>query len=160
MRRLVALLTICSILSSCFVFRHVDVRLIDAQEGTRVTSPVKAHLKDGSTIVYPRGLTVAGGVLQGAGDRYDVTLTKTGVVDSVPLDQVVGMEAFRTRVDVAKTVVVSTLATIGIFYGAVALFVVIFGSCPTVYSGEGVEEAELFSSSVAPLFEARDLDRL
>jgi hypothetical protein len=160
MRRLVALLAICAILSSCFVFRGVDVRPIDAQEGTRVTSPVKAHLKDGSTIVYPRGLTVAGGFLQGAGDRYDVTLTKTGIVDSVPLDLVIGMESFRTRVDVAKTVIVSTLATIGIMVGTVALAIVIFGSCPTVYSGEGVEEAELFSSSVAPLFEGRDLDRL
>jgi len=160
MRRLVALLTICSILSSCFVFRRVDVQPVDALEGTRVTSPVKAHLKDGSTIVYPRGLTVAGGFLQGAGDRYDVTLTKTGVADNVPLDLVIGMESFRTRVNVAKTAIVSTLATIGITYAAAGLAFVIFGSCPTVYSGEGVEEAELFSSSVAPLFEGRDLDRL
>jgi hypothetical protein len=160
MRRLVALLTISAILSSCFVFRRVDVRPVDTQEGTRVTSPVKAHLKDGSTIVYPSGLIVSGGYLQGAGDRYDLTLTRTGVVDSVPLDQVIGMESFRTRVEFDKTVVVSTLASIGITFAAAGLAIAIFGSCPTVYSGKNVEEAELFSTSVAPLFEGRDLDRL
>jgi len=43
----------------------------------------------------------------------------------------------------------------------VALFKAIFGSCPTVYSDNGaVDEAELFSNSIAPLFEARDVDRL
>jgi hypothetical protein len=50
-----------------------------------------------------------------------------------------------------------------VFFGSVVLAVAIFGSCPTVYSesdGATVEEAELFSSSIAPLFEGRDVDRL
>ena len=40
---------------------------------------------------------------------------------------------------------------------------IIFGSCPTIYSLEGVEpllEAESFSYSIAPGFEVRDVDRL
>ena len=71
------------------------------------------------------------------------------------------MESFRTKVNVAPTVLVNTLIAAGALVGTVALFKAIFGSCPTVYSSDGtVEEAELFSNSVAPLFEARDLDRL
>jgi hypothetical protein len=129
-----------------------------------VTSPVKAHLKDGSTVVYPQGVTVSGGMLRGAGFHYDLALKQSANVDSIPLDSVVGMESFQTRVDGAKTAIMTTLTvvgTAGAVVGVIALFKAIFGSCPTVYSSDGaVEEAELFSNSIAPLFEARDVDRL
>jgi hypothetical protein len=61
----------------------------------------------------------------------------------------------------------STLATLGVIGGAVAIACAAdpkcFGSCPTYYSdsaGTLVLEAEGFSYSVAQLFEARDVDRL
>jgi hypothetical protein len=100
-------------------------------------------------------------VVRGEGYFNDLTLTEFKPVREVPLDSVVAMESFQTRVNGAESVLVSSLATVGGVVGGALLAVAIFGSCPTVYSAQGqVEEAELFSSSIASLFEARDVDRL
>jgi len=154
------LLCVCSIASVSCVFHRVEVKQVVPRDTVAVTSPVKAHLKDGSTVVYANGVTVAGGTLQGTGVRYDLALANPVIVASIPLDSVIGMESFQTRVNVGPTVAVNTLIGAGALVGSVALFKAIFGSCPTVYSDNGVEEAELFSNSIAPLFEARDVDRL
>ena len=157
------LLAVLAIFAAGCVFHRVQVEQVIPRDAVAVTSPVKAHLKDGSTVVYANGVTVSGGMLRGAGVRYDlgVKWTKSTNVDSIPLDSVVGMESFQTRVDRTKSVIVSTLLTAGAIIASAALAVAIFGSCPTVYSDDGrVEEAELFSNSIAPLFEARDVDRL
>jgi len=143
------------------VFHRVQVQAVIPSDAVVVTSPVKAHLKDGSTVVYAKGVTVSGGTLHGAGIRYDLSLKQPTYVDGIPLDSVVGLESFQTRVNGVETAVVTTLVTAGAIAGSVALFKAIFGSCPTVYSSDGtVAEAELFSNSIAPLFEARDVDRL
>jgi hypothetical protein len=143
------------------VFHFVQVQKLIPSDAVVVTSPVKAHLKDGSTVVYAKGVTVSGGTLLGAGARYDLALKQSSNVNTIPLNSVVGMESFQTRVNGVKTAIVTTLVTAGAVVGSVALFKAIFGSCPTVYSDNGtVQEAELFSNSIAPLFEARDVDRL
>ncbi|HYT70962.1 MAG TPA: hypothetical protein VEK78_06225 [Gemmatimonadales bacterium] len=149
-----------------WIFRHVAVEPIDRPADTlTVVSPVKAHLLDGSTVVYPRGVTVAHDSLHplaGVATRYDAGLRPSTALP-VPLDSVVGMEAFRTEVEYGQTIMVSTLATAGTFFGTLGLLVAIFGSCPTYYAdsaGTPVLEAEGFSYSIAPLFEARDVDRL
>lgn len=147
--------------AGCVVFHRVQVDQVIPRDAVAVTSPVKAHLKDGSTVVYANGVTVSGGMLRGVGIRYDVALKQSNNGDSIPLDSVVGMESYQTRVDRSKTVIVSTLLTAGSVIGGALLAIAVFGSCPTVYSDDGtVEEAELFSNSIAPLFEARDVDRL
>ena len=158
MRKLIAVLLAISV-ASC-VFRRVDVQQVDTRAPVVVSSPVKAHLNDGATVVYPNGVTVTSDALVGRGTKYGLN-SGDAIVQRVALSDVLGMETFRTKVKVAPTLLVSTLATIGTFAGSIVLAVAIFGSCPTVYSGDGtVEEAELFSSSIAPLFEGRDLDRL
>jgi hypothetical protein len=148
--------------TSCIWYaQRVQVQSVNPAENVTVASPVKAHLKDGSTIVFTEGITIAGGVVSGKGVQYDLTLAQSANVESVPLESVAAMESFRTEVKGAESVIVSTLATAGTIVATAALAVAIFGSCPTVYSDEGnVEEAELFSSSIAPLLEGRDLDRL
>lgn len=149
--------------AGCIVFHRVQVQQVVPQDSVVITSPVKAHLKDGATVVYSKGVSISGGILRGVGTRYDLAVkwTKSTNVDSIPLDSVVGMESFQTTVDQGKTAVVSTLVTAASVLGGLALFKAIFGSCPTVYSENGtVDEAELFSNSIAPLFEARDVDRL
>ena len=147
--------------ASCvFISQRVEVKPLDISQTTAVLSPVKAHLKDGSTIVYLNGVQISGGQLRGSGLRYDLSLASTPV-DSVSLDEVVGMESFTTSVNGVQTAVVSSLASVGAVIGTVVLSAAIFGSCPTVYSADGkIDEAELFSSSIAPLFEARDIDSL
>jgi hypothetical protein len=152
----------CVGLASCVWIRQgVQVQALDPVEGTVVTTPVKAHLADGSTVVYVDGVTIDGNALRGSGDHYNLALTDSERVFLVSLDDVVAMESFRTKAGVAESVLVSTLATAGTVAAASAVVLALFGSCPTVYSADGtVEEAELFSSSIGPLFEARDIDRL
>ncbi len=55
--------------TACFVFHRVEVKEVAPRDAVVVTSPVKAHLKDGSTVVYAKGVTVSGGSLRGAGLR-------------------------------------------------------------------------------------------
>lgn len=159
MKKLVAvLLAVC--LASC-VFKRVEIQSVQTRAPITVSTAVKAHLTDGSTVVYPQGVTVTADALQGRGTKYSVTLASEVTVELVPLADVVGVESFETRVDKGTTAVVTTLVAVGAALATAALSVAIFGSCPTVYSSDGrVEEAELFSSSIAPLFEGRDIDRL
>lgn len=160
MKRCLALLVSITLVSSC-ISRRVDVEPVNTRAPATVKSPVKAHLTDGSTVVYPDGVRVTADALLGRGTRYDLTLQTGTIVESVPLADVLGMETYRTRVNPAQTTVLTAATTAGVYLGAVALAFAIFGSCPTVYSSEGaVGEAELFSTSIAPLFEGRDLDRL
>lgn len=160
MKRCVAILLAVATAVSC-VSRRVDVEQVSTATPFLVKSPVKAHLKDGSTVVYPKGVSVTADALQGTGTRHDVGLQTSMVVHTVPLTEVIGMETYRTRVNATETALLSTAGAVGGAYGTAALLVALFGSCPTVYSADGsIEEAELFSNSIAPLFEGRDVARL
>lgn len=152
--------------SACWLVRRVDVQGSPRSEDM-VRSPVKAHLIDGSTVVYPNGLTLSQDTLRGEGTRFDLALRNPTRTLTIPLDSVVGLEAFRTRLDEGRTILYSTLTSVVIPVAAVAIACAIdpkcFGSCPTYYSdssGTAVLEAEGFSYSIAPLFESRDVDRL
>jgi hypothetical protein len=158
-RKILALLLTVSLVSC--VSHRLEIRPVSTRASVNVSSPVKAHLKDGSTVVYPFGVRVTADSLEGRGDRYGVDLANPTVVERIAVADVLGMESYRTRVNGPETVLLSSLAGAGAVFGTALLAVAIFGSCPTVYSADGaVEEAELFSSSIAPLFEGRDIDRL
>ncbi len=151
------------VLSACVVSRGVKVEPLSPAAPTSVRSPVKAHLKDGSTVVFPKGVTVEGQFLKGEGVRHDLVLKHSEPVHAIPLDQVAAMESFRDDVNTPASFGLTLLGTAaGLAAGAV-LAVAIFGSCPTVYSNPDKSprlEAETFSYSIVPLFEGRDLDRL
>lgn len=159
------------LLTGCFIFRTVEVEPVSTEDPgptpVVVESAVKAHLVDGSTVLYEEGVTIAGSFVRGTGTRWDLTLAESGRVLPIPLDSVVAMEAFHTGVDEAKTIGISLLATVGITATAVAIACAAdpkcFGSCPTFYSdsaGDFTLEAEGFSYAIAPLLETRDVDRL
>jgi hypothetical protein len=138
-----------------------------AAESQTVTTRVKAHLADGGTVIYPRGVVLRGDSVFGSGTRYNLMLSDSGPVGTLPLDSVVAMESFHASVRPGETVIVSAVATIGVTAVAIAIACAVdpkcFGSCPTIYSdsaGTAVLEAEGFSYSIAPLFERRDVDRL
>jgi hypothetical protein len=172
--RVFVALSTSALVAACFIVRHVDIdETVFVPQDTipadsvSVSSPVKAHLLDGHTVVYPNGLTLARDTLRGTGARYDLRLQQIGTVSLIPLDSVLGMESYRTAVDVGATLGYSFLATAGTITATVAIACAIdpkcFGSCPTFYSdsvGTAVLEAEGFSYSIAPLFEAPDVDRL
>jgi hypothetical protein len=118
----------------------VQVAPLDPQAGdsVSVSSPVKAHLLDGSTVVFRDGVDVVRDTIRGDGTRYSLTLQDSVAVTSLVLDSVAGMEVFRTRVDNGTSVLVSLLATGATAVGAAALAVAIFGSCPTYYADSAV----------------------
>lgn len=165
--RLGSLLVLVAV-SACFISRRVTVVEVDrAADSVQVRSPVKAHLLDGSTVVYRHGVQVAAGRLTGPGTRYDLSLSGATEVNELSLDSVVGLESFHTSVNYGATVGLSALATAGTLGLSIAIYCAAdpkcFGSCPTYYAdsaGVPVLEAEGFSYSIAPLFESRDVDRL
>jgi len=157
-------LVACVTLSSCVVHR-LDVIPVEVSEEAPITieSPVKAHLSDGSTVVFPGGITVADGSIRGLGERFDLTLSSSSAVNRISLDEVAAMESYQTPVNTGATVAASAGSSVLWVVGGAAAIVALFGSCPTVYSLDGgvpVLESELFSYSIAPSFQARDIDRL
>ena len=160
MKKVLVVLLSVALVSCVFVSKRVDVTSESTREPIAVKRPVKAHLNDGSTVVYSNGVTVTTDALVGAGVQYNTTRSATKAVQRVPLSDVIGMESFSTRVNAVQSIALSTVASGATALAVAALAVALFGSCPTVYSDEGVEEAELFSNSLAPLLEGRDVDRL
>lgn len=129
-----------------------------------VQSPLKAHLLDGSTVVFRKGATVGNGRIVGSGEAYaildDVHMVRR---DTVALADVVGVEAFEGKVLMAQSVTLSVAASALAVVGTVGLLKALFGSCPTVYADSGtgpVLQAEGFSYAIAPMLEHRDIDPL
>jgi len=158
------LFALMPVIASCIVHR-VDVVPVEVSAETpiEISSPVKAHLFDGSTVVFPEGVSVYDGSVHGKGENFNIALENNKFIDEIALDEIAAMESFQTPVNVAATTAASTVSTAGwIALGGLAAFA-LFGSCPTVYSadsGEAILEAELFSYSIAPSFQARDIDKL
>src|SRR5690349_10616192 len=112
MDRRVALPFVLLFVSACLhVHQSVRARPLDKQTPDSVATPVKAHLLDGSTVVFPAGAIVDSQRVQGDGRRYDLTLRDSTAVTSIPLDSVVGMEVFEPTVANTQSVVVTLLAT-------------------------------------------------
>lgn len=155
--------------AACVIVHHqrVDVEPVDARrEPLTIETPVKAHLLDGSTIVFPIGVSLSADTIRGrsaSGMRYSLTLRDSAPAGLVPLDSVVGMENYITRTNEGTSLILTTLASAGATALTAAATVAIFGSCPTLYAdsaGTPVLQAEIFANRVSPLFEARDIDRL
>lgn len=161
---------LCSMsLGGClYLFYRVDAEEVDAREPPVVVeAPLKVHLADGSVALFPQGARFLGDSLSGQGRRYGLTATPdslSGVATgSLPLDSVVAMETYREHLRPAETLLASTAATAAGTVGVALLSVAIFGSCPTIYTGEGKAarlQAEAFPNSIVPLFEMRDVDVL
>lgn len=156
------------VVAACVVTKPIRVEPVDPRRGpaaapVQLESPVKAHLLDGSTVVFEKGARVGSDSVVGAGVRYDLAGHRIELIDGVALARVGAMETFPSNRDVARTVTYTTVVALGGVVGTVALLKALFGSCPTIYAdsaGTTILEAEAFSYSIAPLFEARDVDRL
>lgn len=129
-----------------------------------IKSPLRAHLADGTTVVYSQGARIAGGQIVGSGLAYALLDDAHSTVrERVPLDSVIGVETYEGKVLMAQSVTISLAASAITGVGTVALLKAIFGSCPTVYADTGagaVLQAEGFSYAIAPLLEHRDVDPL
>lgn len=167
-RRVLTVVASCFMASGCWLVHRVVIEEVSRPtDSVHVATPVKAHLLGGHTVIYAAGVTLARDSLFGTGTRYDLRLQPVGPAGTLPLDSVLGMESFRRVLDAGPTIVYSTLSVAGMIGLGVAIACAAdpkcFGSCPTFYSdsaGSEVLQAEGFSYSIAPLFEARDVDRL
>ena len=74
------ILAILSIPACVILVGKAEVSSVDASTPVTLTTPVKAHLRDGSTVLYRRGVTVTAESLAGPGTRYGLTLA-----DSAPV---------------------------------------------------------------------------
>ena len=104
-----ALLAVLVVSAAGCVFHRVEVLPVKPADQASIVGPLKAHLRDGSTVVYAPGaiVVVTGGTLRGAGMRYNLAATEAIHVESVPLDMVVGMERFETRVNQSTSILAS-----------------------------------------------------
>ena len=164
-RTLIPLLVLIFLsLPACVILAgRTEVTSVDTSTPVTLMTPIKAHLRDGSTVLYRRGVTVAAESLTGPGMRYGMTLADSAPVTAVAIADVAGMESFRRVNEPVSSTALSLLGTAALGALGAAIAVAIFGSCPTIYSdsaGHQLLEAEGFSYSIAPLFEARDVDRL
>src|SRR2546422_6101631 len=87
-----------------WVFRSVRVEPIGSSaDSLAIQTPVKAHLRDGSTVLYRAGVLLARDTLRGRGVRYGLTLRDSTALSVVPLDSVVAIESFRRATNGAPT---------------------------------------------------------
>jgi hypothetical protein len=164
-RRLLVLGAACLVGVACVVSTTTRRHLVGTSEltGTRVTSPVRAHLLDGGLVVFADGLTIDGVRASGPMRRFNALREEVAATAGVPLDSVLGFEVYRRDVNPFRTLVYGTTTLAASAIGTVALAVALFGSCPTVYAdsaGVPTLQAESFSYSIAPLLAKRDVDRM
>ncbi len=154
-------------LSGCIIPVHREIHVFSADpraDALFFQTPVRAYLHDGSIVVLPAGGRVESGVLRAEGWRHSLSLQDSIPFQQVSTDSVLAMEVFDHRqINQGSTAAVMVATGILGTIGTVALFKAIFGSCPTIYAevdGEPVLQMEAFSYSIAPLFEARDVEAL
>lgn len=140
----------------------IDTQQLKAQQKTTIKTPTKAHLKDGSVILFSNGFEFVEGYLYGSGEKFSLSREYVGPVDQLAVDDVAALEHYEKDLDEGTSTVATIPAVALGAAGALVLAVAVFGSCPTVYSLEGEPrlEAELFSHSITRRFERNDLDRL
>jgi hypothetical protein len=155
------------LLAACFVIVSSGTEVTQVPRHyarTNVSSPVRAHLMDGSTVVYNDGIRVFGDTIHAriAGTRVG-PLNDTIRLGPITVDSIVGLEVFERKVNAPATLM---LSAIGTAVGTVATALgaaLLFGSCPTIYAdsaGVPVLQAEVFATRISPLLEARDIDLL
>jgi hypothetical protein len=164
-RRSHLLAIVALVVGACIVSTNTGTEAVSRAQlaGTVVQTPFRAHLVDGSVIVFDAGAQVDDARVTGTGRRFDVLRAEPRPSMGIALDSVLGFEVYRRTTNPGRTLLYSTGATIGTIVGAVALAVVIFGSCPTIYAdsaGVPTLQAESFSYSIAPLLAKRDVDRM
>jgi hypothetical protein len=92
--------------SSCVhQYREVHVADLSATNPVTVSSPVKAHLKDGAVVVYPGGALVSRDLVEGRGKRYDaLRLDSTAAaLVSISMDSILGLETHTQGIDAGRS---------------------------------------------------------
>ena len=165
-RRRVPIATFSLLAAACVVVSTTTSREpveASSMTDTEVTSPIRAHLVDGSMILFSGGFTLRESQVRGTGQRFDVSRQQSTASDGIPLDSVIGFEVYQRRVNPLRTLVYGASSLVASVVSITTAAVVLFGSCPTIYgdsSGIATLQAESFSYSISPLLAKRDVDRM
>ena len=114
----------------CVISRGVGVSRVGLTgiDSVTIEPPAKAHLVDGSIVVYRAPVKVSQRRLVGPGTRYGLVDTVAVAVSVVALDSVVSMETYRTQIDEDKTLAYSAGATLVTLVGVVIVLGVLVSS--------------------------------
>ena len=159
-----ALLSVCSCAFVTVASREVPV----PGQPVVVRAPAKAHLLDGSVVVFNQGFESRADTIYGRGVRYDLLRRDATEVEAVPIESIGAIERYDERGNAGVLLglggIPASAALSLVFTGSLTpFFKALFGSCPTVYTWDGnayALEAEAFSFNVTRLMSGRDLDRL
>ncbi|HET7294791.1 MAG TPA: hypothetical protein VFM88_20375 [Vicinamibacteria bacterium] len=128
---------------------------------------LKVHMVSGELYVFDTWtLDPEGKVLDGHGDRFSAGREQRGSGEySLPVDAIALLET--NDREVAGSLGLAGLGALTVFWGGASVYCAAnpkscFGSCPTFYLEDdpGRPRAEGFSSSIARVLEARDVDAL
>jgi len=148
----------------CFIYDTKVYPLVPNPRSGQVNSPTKAHLNDGSVIIFKDGFGVGIDQINGSGELYNIDRQFVRTVDGVALDSVAFMEQYRLEVEPNSALGgVLGPAIFGLGLTNERIKKAIFGSCPTIYACDGENyslQAECFSYSICAMAENADLDRI
>ena len=124
--RHLALVAIIPVAAGCFHSRstRIDSETLPLRDTIFVTTPIRAHLADGSAVVFRHGASVADGMILGRAVHHDPLRKVRTVRDSAPLDSVIAVEAFHSNYNIGRTLLYSVVVPI-----AFILFAAICMSC-------------------------------
>ena len=159
----VGVIVLISLTSCIYIFRDNSIDQLQEDEVAEVSSPVKIHMIDGETVIFRDGAGFTDEWVFGKGLRYSINLQHEDSVEYVSRDSIAAYEIFNSEINAGRSVGVSFITTLGVTAVTPFLLVAIFGSCPTIYSvadSGAVLQSEMFSNSIAPILEARDVSTL
>ena len=94
---------LCTTITSCYI--HTKVRSINTENIQEskpfvTKSPTKAHLTDGSLIVFEKGLEIKNNTLKGEGIRYYLSRQNQYPFSEVTMDSVVCLKYYKKGLQV------------------------------------------------------------
>ena len=98
------------LVTSCYI--HKKIHSINTENITEsktfvTNSPTKAHLTDGSLIVFEKGLVIKNNTLKGEGVRYDLSRQNHYPFFEVTMDSVVCLKQYKKEFQVFSSVILN-----------------------------------------------------
>ncbi len=106
LRRIITSVTllafITSVMSCAYVptfVKPLDKEEIGRRHSYRITKPVKAHLHDGSLVIYKSGFEAVADTIITTGRKYDITRHHPELAAKIPLNRVASLEYYTASFD-------------------------------------------------------------
>jgi len=104
------IILLCITVTSCYI--HTKVKPINqenilASKPFVTNQPTKAHLTDGSLIVFEKGLKIENNILKGVGIRYDLSRQNQYPFSGVTMDSVACLKCYKKEFQVLPSVMLN-----------------------------------------------------